>query len=60
MAYQLTRQALMLDLHAAYQCAKRKKAGKHYVRVFDRRLEQNLSELCDELLSRTYRPEPSS
>lgn len=60
MAYKLTRKSLLLDLHAAFQCAKRHKAKKAYVRIFERHLEKNLNELCDDLLNHTYKPEPSS
>lgn len=60
MVYKLTRQALLLDLHAAYQSAKRKKSNKPYVRVFERNLEENLNRLADDLINRTYQPEPSS
>ena len=60
MEYKLTREALLLDLHAAYQCAKRKKANKPYVCAFERNLEENLNRLADDLINRTYQPEPSS
>lgn len=60
MAYTLTQDALLLDLYAAYHMAKRHKASKHYVRVFERRLYENLRELCDELFHHHYVPEPSS
>lgn len=60
MAYTLTQDALLLDLYAAYHMAKRHKASKHYVRVFERRLDENLRELCDELFHHHYVPEPSS
>ena len=60
MAYTLTREALLLDLHAAFQSAKRKKAGKPYVRVFEKNLDVNINSLADDLINRTYQPEPSS
>lgn len=60
MAYQLTRDALMLDLYAAFLCAKRHKCNKPYVQHFERRLTENLTELCDALWTRTYKPEPST
>lgn len=60
MAYTLTRKALILDLHAAYQCAKRHKGSKLYVQHFERKLSQNIEKLADDLLSRTYQPEPST
>lgn len=49
MAYTLTRDALKLDLYAAYHMAKRHKSRKHYVRVFERKLDENLQEICDAL-----------
>ena len=60
MAYRLTRKALILDLHAAFQCAKRHKGNKPYVQHFERKLKQNIEQLADDLLSRTYKPEPST
>ena len=60
MAYTLTREALLLDLHAAFQSAKRKKAAKPYVRVFEKNLDANINSLADDLINRTYQPEPSS
>lgn len=60
MAYKLTREALLLDLYAAFTCASRHKTKKSYVCRFRRDLRINLEQLADELLSHTYRPEPSS
>lgn len=60
MAYRLTRKQLILDLHAAFQLAKRHKSNKPYVVHFERRLKKNIEKLADELLSRTYKPEPST
>lgn len=60
MAYTLTRNALILDLHAAFQLAKRHKGNKPYVQHFERKLMQNIEKLADDLLSRTYQPEPST
>ena len=60
MAYTLTRNALILDLHAAFQCAKRHKGTKPYVQHFERKLTQNIEKLADDLISRTYQPEPST
>ena len=42
MAYRLTRDALMLDLYAAFICAKRHKAKKPYVLHFERNLKENI------------------
>ena len=60
MAYTLTRDALKIDIYAAYHMAKRHKSRKHYVRVFERRLDRNLQNICDALFDRRYTPEPSS
>lgn len=60
MAYRLTRKALILDLHAAFQCAKRHKSNKPYVQHFERNLTKNIEQLADELLNRTYKAEPST
>lgn len=60
MAYRLTRDALMLDLYAAFICAKRHKAKKPYVLHFERNLKENIESLCDDLCTRRYKPEPST
>lgn len=60
MAYRLTRKALILDLHAAFQCAKRHKGNKPYVQHFERKLKQNIEQLAGDLLSHMYKPEPST
>ena len=60
MAYKMTRESLLLDLYAAYACAKRHKANKAYVRFFRKYLDENLRKLRDELMDHTYKPEPSS
>jgi len=60
MAYRLTRDALMLDLYAAFICAKRHKAKKPYVLHFERNLKENIESLCDDLWMRRYKPEPST
>ena len=60
MAYSLTKKALLLDLYAAFACAKQHKASKPYVIRFRKRLDKNLRGLCDELWMRSYKPEPSS
>ena len=60
MAYRLTRDALMLDLYAAFICAKRHKAKKPYVLHFERNLKENIDSLCDDLWTRRYKPEPST
>lgn len=60
MAYRLTRDALMLELYAAFICAKRHKAKKPYVLHFERNLKENIESLCDDLWTRRYKPEPST
>lgn len=60
MACTLTRDALLMDLYAAFLCAKRHKGSKPYVKRFERHLMQNLTELRDTLWYRTYKPAPSS
>ena len=60
MAYKLTKEALLLDLNAAFQCAKRHKGSKPYVRVFEHHLARNLRSLANDLFNHTYKPEPSS
>lgn len=60
MAYHLTKQALILDLYAAFADAKKHKADKAYVKVFEGRLVHNVESLAGDLINRTYRPEPSS
>lgn len=56
----LTREQLLIDLYAAWHMARRHKVTKHYVRVFDRKADENLQAICDALYSRDYHPEPSS
>ena len=60
MAYQLSRKDLILDLYAAFECAKRHKAKKAYVQHFERRLKENIEQLADDLLTKTYKPEHST
>ena len=54
-----SREQLLLDLYQAYRDARRHKGKKPYVRRFEARLEQNLTELCDELWERRYKARPS-
>lgn len=56
----LTRQELLRDLLKAYKDATRHKRSRRDVLAFDFAREDNLVELCDELLSRTYQPRPST
>lgn len=60
MAYTLTQDALLLDLYAAFQCAKIHKTRKPYVLRFQKHLKENLVELRDKLWDRSYQPSPSS
>ena len=58
--FTLSKQQLLLDLVRAYKDARKNKRGKAYQLKFEFRLEDNLLALCDELYSRTYKPEPST
>lgn len=40
--------------------SRRHKVTKHYVRVFDRRADDNIQAICDALYTKNYQPEPSS
>ena len=60
MAYHLTREDLLLDLHAAFVSAKRHKASKPYVIKYEQNLDENLNKMADDLMARRYKPEPSS
>ena len=60
MPYQLTREQLLADLHQAYLDARRHKRQKPYQQHFERHDEANLERLCDELWTRTYRPQPAT
>ena len=55
-----TREQLLIDLYAAWHMSRRHKVTKHYVRVFDRRADENIQAICDALYTRNYQPEPSS
>ncbi len=57
--YSLSKTKLLFDLYYAFQCAKKHKASKEYVKVFERNLHENLIELRDELFERRYKPQPS-
>lgn len=58
--YLLTKEQLLRDLHKAFLCARRHKASKPYVKVFERYLEKNLLELRDTLWNKTYKPLPAT
>ena len=50
---------MLLDLYRAYKDARRHKRSSRRQVEFEMKLENNLSELCDELMARTYRPQAS-
>ena len=60
MPYQLTREQLLADLYQAYYDARRHKRQKPYQQHFERHAEANLERLCDELWTRSYRPQPAT
>ena len=57
--YRLTRQQLLLDLYVAYYDAARHKRKMSYVVKFEANLAENLNELCDDLMARRYKAQPS-
>lgn len=57
--YTITKTKLLFDLYYAFQCAKKHKSSKEYVKVFEKDLHKNLVELCDEIYERRYKPQPS-
>jgi retron-type reverse transcriptase len=60
MAYSLTYDQLLFDLHVAYIDARRGKRQKPYQQRFEQHAAENLRLLCDELWNRRYRPGPST
>ncbi len=56
----LTREQLLVDLYQAYRAARKNKRGRVYQLQFEFDLENNLVELCDELIERRYVPRPST
>ena len=52
----MTREQLLEDLYKAYYDARRHKRNKPYQLRFEAHLDENLNQLCDELLNRTYKP----
>ena len=58
MPYTLTRHQLYLDLHEAYLDARRHKRSKTYQQEFERDIYWQLEYLCEELFTRTYKPQP--
>lgn len=57
--YRLTRSQLLYDLYVAFEDAARGKHRMSYVKKFEEHLAENLNELCDDLLGRTYKALPS-
>ena len=57
--YTLSRKKLLFDLYYAYQCAKKHKVQKEYVKVFEENLHENLVKLRDDLYDRKYKQQPS-
>lgn len=55
----LTRQQLLIDLYQAYYDARKHKSARSYVRKWEYNLKENMEELCDALMSRSYNPLPS-
>lgn len=55
----ITKTKLLFDLYYAFQCAKKHKSSKEYVKVFEKDLHKNLVELRDEIYERRYKPQPS-
>lgn len=55
----MSKTKLLFDLYYAFQCAKKHKSNKEYVKVFESNLHNNLVELRDELYERRYKPQPS-
>lgn len=58
--YKLTYSQLLADIHTAYYDARRHKRNKPYQQKFEANLEHNLSQLCYELWTRSYKPRPST
>lgn len=54
-----TRQQLLLLLYQAYYDAKKQKSNRSYVKKWEKNLQQNMEELCDDLYYRRYKPLPS-
>ena len=57
--YQISKTKLLIDLYFAFQCARKHKSKKEYIKVFERNLHNNLVELRDEIYEKRYKPQPS-
>ena len=55
----LTRESLLRDLYMAYYAARRHKGQMSYITGWEENMRQNMEDLCDELLTKTYNPLPS-
>lgn len=60
MGYTLTREDLIRDLYIAFYDARKHKTTKSYVLEFESNLKEEIEKLCDELLTRSYKPLPST
>ena len=58
--YTLTKEKLYDDLLVAYKKAKINKTSKQYVISFEKKHEEKLKKICDDLYNRKYRPSQSS
>jgi retron-type reverse transcriptase len=56
---EFTRERLLRDLYVAYYDARRHKVMRSYVRHWEANLKANMDALCDDLLTRCYKPLPS-
>ena len=60
MSFVLSKNQLLFDLYKAFYDAKKHKSNKSYILKFESNLDENLSQLCNELWNRTYQPRPSN
>lgn len=59
-SFSLSREILLVDLHAAYLQARQHKRFRQYQLLFEANLQENLANLADELFRRQYKPRPST
>ena len=59
-SFKLTREQLLVDIIRAYKDARRHKRKREYLLAFDMNLEENLTDLRDELWNGTYEARPST
>ena len=52
----LTKERLLLDLYVAFYDARKHKSSRSYVRKWEKNLKENMERLCEDLVSRTYKP----